>query len=175
MDAADPLAAFVDRFVIADPGLCYLDGNSLGRLPQATAERLARFVEEEWGGLLVEGWERWIDLPTEVGDELGRVLLGAGPGQVALCDSVTVNLYKLASAALGARPDRHVVVMAEGEFPTDSYVIQGLAGASNGARGAADAGLRHRRRRPHGAGVPVAGRLLHRSPGRPERDHAARP
>jgi kynureninase len=127
MDAADPLAAFVEGFVAADPGLCYLDGNSLGRLPRATAARLARFVEDEWGGDLVEGWDRWVDLPTRVGDELGRVLLGAAPGQVAVCDSVTVNLYKLAAAALAARPGPGTIVMADGEFPTDRYIIDAVA------------------------------------------------
>jgi kynureninase len=113
--------------VVAEPELCYLDGNSLGRLPRATADRLARFVEREWAGDLVEGWDRWIDLPTAVGDEIGRVLLGAAPGQVVVCDSVTVNLFKLAGAALGAVPDRSVLVVPDGEFPTDRYVLEGLA------------------------------------------------
>jgi len=112
---------------VTDPDLCYLDGNSLGRVPRATAARLADFVEREWGGQLVEGWNRWIDMPTDVGNELGRVLLGASPGQVVVCDSVTVNLFKLAAAALADRPDGSVVVVADGEFPTDRYVVEGLA------------------------------------------------
>jgi kynureninase len=127
LDRDDPLAGFVDRFVIPDPDLCYLDGNSLGRLPKATAARLRWVVEDEWGGELVEAWDHWIELPTSVGDELGRVVLGAGPGQVVVCDSVTVNLYKLTAAVLDARPDRSVIVTAETEFPTDRYVLEGLA------------------------------------------------
>jgi kynureninase len=129
MDAADPLAAFVERFVVTDPDLCYLDGNSLGRLPRATAERLARFIADEWGGRLVQGWDTWVDLPATVGDDLGRVLLGAEPGQVLVCDSVTVNLYKLAAAALAHRPERRVIVVPETEFPTDRYVLDGVAAA----------------------------------------------
>ncbi len=113
--------------MVAEAELCYLDGNSLGRPPRATANRLAQFFEREWAGDLVEGWDRWIDLPTAVGDELGRVLLGASPGQVVVCDSVTVNLYKLAGAALAALPDRSVLVVPDGEFPTDRYVLEGLA------------------------------------------------
>jgi kynureninase len=131
MDAADPLARFVDRFVVTDPDLCYLDGNSLGRLPRTTADRLARFVHDEWGGRLVRGWDTWVDLPAKVGDDLGRVLLGAEPGQVLVCDSVTVNLYKLAAAALAHRPGRRVIVVPEGEFPTDRYVLDGVAVARN--------------------------------------------
>jgi kynureninase len=131
LDAEDPLAGFVDMFVSADPRLCYLDGNSLGRLPKATRDRLADVIDLEWGVELVRGWERWIELPTRVGDELGAALLGAGPGQVVVCDSTTVNLYKLAAAAVDAQPGRQVVVTDDGNFPTDRYVIQGLAAERN--------------------------------------------
>src|SRR5436190_12088178 len=103
-DAADPLAHFRDRFATTDPGLIYLDGNSLGRLPLATAERISRVVLDEWGAGLIRSWDHWIDLPARAGDLLGEHLLGAAPGQVAVSDSTTVNLYKLACAALDAQP-----------------------------------------------------------------------
>ena len=109
LDAADPLAAFRDRFVVTDPDLVYLDGNSLGRLPRATVERLGTVVADEWGGELVRGWDHWIEEPGRVGDLIAG-LVGAGPGEVIVSDSTTVNFYKLALAALEARAgpaDRH--------------------------------------------------------------------
>jgi kynureninase len=128
LDAADPLAGFRDRFAVPDPALVYLDGNSLGRLPLATAERLRTVVEAEWGGELVRAWPRWIELPARVGDLIGTGLLGAAPGQVVVSDSTTVNLYKLAAAALAARPGRTAIVTDDDNFPTDRYVLAGLAG-----------------------------------------------
>src|SRR5437764_2636829 len=127
LDAADPLAAFRDRFVLADPGLVYLDGNSLGRLPRSTADRLREAVEREWGAELFRGWSHWIELSRRVGDLIGTRLLGARPGEVLLSDSTTVNLYKLAAGALAARPGRRVIVTDDDNFPTDLYVLQGLA------------------------------------------------
>jgi len=127
LDAADPLAGFRDRFVREDPSLIYLDGNSLGPLPQATRARIAEVVGQEWGAGLVRSWHHWIELPGQVGDLLGEHLIGAAPGQVAVCDSTTVNLYKLACAALDARPGRSVVVTDDDNFPTDRYVLQGIA------------------------------------------------
>jgi len=127
LDAADPLAGFRDRFVREDPSLIYLDGNSLGPLPRATRARIAEVVADEWGAGLVRSWHRWIELPGQVGDLLGEHLIGAAPGQVAVCDSTTVNLYKLACAALDARPGRSVVVTDDDNFPTDRYVLQGIA------------------------------------------------
>jgi kynureninase len=132
LDAADPLAAFRDEFVEMEPGLIYLDGNSLGRLPRATARRLAHVVETEWRAGLVRSWESWIDLPARVGDLLGTTLLGARPGEVVVSDSTTVNLYKLAAAALEARGDRGTILTATDEFPTDRYVLSGLAAARGG-------------------------------------------
>ena len=132
LDAADPLAGFRDRFVREDPSLIYLDGNSLGPLPRATQARIAEVVSQEWGAGLVRSWHRWIGLPAQVGDLLGEHLVGAAPGQVAVCDSTTVNLYKLAWAALGARPGRSVIVTDDDNFPTDRYVLQGIAAQRGG-------------------------------------------
>ncbi len=124
-DASDPLAAHRDLFVVDEEGPVYLDGNSLGRQPRAAAAA-ARRALEEWAVDLVGGWERWVDVPSQVGDLVGR-LVGAEPGQVVLADSTTVNLYKLAAAALDARPGRTVVVADTNDFPTVRYVLQGLA------------------------------------------------
>jgi kynureninase len=130
LDRDDPLASFRDRFVVDDPDLIYLDGNSLGRLPRRSLERLRTLVEREWGRRLVRSWnEGWMDLPARAGDLIGRHLLGAAPGQVVVSDSTSVNLYKLAVAALDARPGRTVIVSDMGNFPTDRYVLEGLAAA----------------------------------------------
>ena len=129
LDADDDLAGFIDRFVIDDPDLIYLDGNSLGRLPRATRQRLARAVDEEWGRDLIRSWDHWIDLPTRVGDLIADAIVGAQPGEVTVSDSTTVNFYKLATAALNARPGRDVIITDDDNFPTDRYVIQGLAAA----------------------------------------------
>ena len=131
-DADDPLAGFRDRFLLADPSLIYLDGNSLGMLPLSTAGRIADVVRREWGTGLVRSWSHWIGLPGRAGDLLGGCLLGAAPGQVVVCDSTTVNLYKLARAALAARPGRPVIVTDDDNFPTDRYVLAGIA-AERGA------------------------------------------
>ena len=128
LDAADPLRAFRERFVLEEAGddRIYLDGNSLGRLPRAAAARIAERVED-WGMRLVGGWADWIDLPTRVGDALAAGVLGAQPGEVVVSDSTTVNLYKLARAALALRPDRRAIVVDRNEFPTDRYVLEGIA------------------------------------------------
>ena len=127
LDAADPLATFRRRFVIPDPRLVYLDGNSLGRPPLAALERLARVAAEEWAGRLIRGWDEWLTAPRRVGDLLGTTLLGAEADEVAICDSTTVNLFRLASAALDARPGRRFIVTDRANFPTDRYVLDGLA------------------------------------------------
>ena len=130
LDAADPLASFRERFVLEGEGdgRIYLDGNSLGRLPLATQARLAAAVEE-WGDRLVGGWPEWIELPTRVGDLLARHVLAARPGEVLVCDSTTVNLFKLAHAALDARPGRRAIVADPDDFPTDRYVLEGICAA----------------------------------------------
>jgi kynureninase len=130
LDARDPLAGFRDKFARDQRDgreLIYLDGNSLGRLPLATAERIARVVREEWGAGLIGSWDHWMGLPARVGDLLGEHLLGAAPGQVAVSDSTTVNLYKLACASLDARPGRRAIVTDDDNFPTDRYVFQAIA------------------------------------------------
>jgi kynureninase len=126
-DGADRLRAYRRRFVIADDDLIYLDGNSLGRLPRATRRRLRQAVDQEWGGELIRGWDTWIDLGRRVGDVLAGRVLDAEPGELVVSDSTSVNLYKLAAAALTARPQRRVIVTDDDNFPTDRYILAGLA------------------------------------------------
>ena len=133
LDTNDPLRAFRERFVDAEPDVVYLDGNSLGRLPNATAERLTRVVDDEWGRELVRGWDHWIEDAQRVGDLIAASLVGAQPGEVAVSDSTTVNLYKLADAALAAGAGRRYIVAAPEEFPTDRYVLEGLPKARHDA------------------------------------------
>ena len=131
LDAADPLGGLLDRFVDrdADEGVvAYLDGNSLGRPTRATVEGIERFVREAWGGRLIRGWyEGWMDWPQGLGDRLGRVCLGAAAGQTVVADSTSVMLYKLACAAVAARPGRTEIVTDVNDFPTDRYVLEGIA------------------------------------------------
>ncbi len=124
----DPLAGYRDRFV-ESPGLvAYLDGNSLGRPLTASIERVERFMREEWGGRLIRGWdEGWLDLPLTIGDDIARVVLGSAPGQVAVGDSTSVLLYKLVRGALDARPGRDEIVIERDNFPTDRYIVEGIA------------------------------------------------
>ena len=121
----DALARFRAEFAHEEGGPIYADGNSLGRLPLRTRDRLAELLDQ-WGTELVRGWHGWIELPERIGDELGAAVLGAAPGQTLVCDSVTVNLYKLAGAVLAARPERIVIVTDGGNFPTDRYVLEGI-------------------------------------------------
>ncbi|MFG1926010.1 kynureninase [Cryptosporangium sp. NPDC048952] len=132
LDAADPLAHFRDRFVAADI-VAYLDGNSLGRPLRVTRDNLVRFVDDVWGERLIRAWdEGWMETPTTLGDTIGRVTLGAAPGQTVVGDSTTVMLYKLVRAALDARPGRTELVLDTANFPTDRYVLEGIA-AERGA------------------------------------------
>ncbi|MGH9105353.1 MAG: kynureninase, partial [Acidimicrobiales bacterium] len=125
-DRADALAGFRAGFVLEPGGPVYLDGNSLGRQPIATAGAVSDLLSE-WGRDLVAGWERWAELPERVGDRIGQ-LLGAAPGQVVVGDSTTVNLYKLAVAAADARPGRPTIVGDANDFPTLRYVLESVAG-----------------------------------------------
>ena len=127
MDASDPLGGYRGRFFISDPNLCYLDGNSLGRLPQATIDAISHVLADEWGTQLVAGWENWVDMAQRVGDRFGEATLGATPGQVLVTDTTSVNLYRLAIAAIRDRPGRTTIVVDEANFPTDRYVLQGIA------------------------------------------------
>jgi kynureninase len=128
LDRADPLAGFRDRFHHEPGDAIYLDGNSLGRLPLRTREALQARIDE-WGSRLVGGWERWLDLPRIAGDALAP-LIGARPGEVVACDSVTVNLFKLATAVLRAEHRPGAILVPAGEFPTDRYVLEGVAAAA---------------------------------------------
>ena len=127
LDRADPLRGFRERFTVPKD-IVYLDGNSLGGLPRATAARVADVVEREWGEGLIRSWNQagWIDLPRRVGDKIAR-LIGARAGEVIVADSTSVNLFKALSGALGLRPDRRVVLTEADNFPTDLYIAEGVA------------------------------------------------
>jgi kynureninase len=129
LDARDPIGPFRARFHIPDERLVYFDGNSLGRLPLTTRDRLRDAVDREWGGELIRGWDTWIDLAVQAGDVIAEGVLGVERGEVVVSDSSSVNLFKLASAALDARPGRTVIVTDDDNFPTDRYVLEGLAQA----------------------------------------------
>jgi kynureninase len=128
MDAADPLAHWRDEFVIPSSFLVYLDGNSLGMMPARTMMRLIHVMNDEWSLGLIRSWDHWVDLPQQVGDRLAP-LIGATPGEVVVHDSTTVNLYQLVDAACALRPDRRVIAISSTEFPTDRYVVDGIAQA----------------------------------------------
>ena len=132
MDRADGLAHYRKRFVGAGTDLVYFDGNSLGRPPAAAIERVERFMREEWGGRLIRGWdEAWLQLPYEIGDQIGRAVIEAKAGQTVIGDSTTVLIYKLARAAVDAQlardPQRREIVVDRDNFPTDRYVLEGIA------------------------------------------------
>lgn len=127
LDQRDPLQSFKEQFVIADPDTCYLDGNSLGRLPHATIRAINEFLTQEWGREVVTGWSHWVDEAQSVGDLIGRSALGAAAGQVLACDTTSVNFYQLASAAIAARSGRKTIITDAANFPTDRYILQGLA------------------------------------------------
>ena len=127
LDQEDPLAKFRELFVIADHEICYLDGNSLGRLPKATIDRVNSFLTDEWGKELVDGWSHWIDQAQTAGDLLAKTALGAGPGQTLVCDTTSVNFYQLCVAAIQANPGRKKIIIDSANFPTDRYIVQGIA------------------------------------------------
>ena len=127
LDKNDPLADYRSKFVITDPNLCYLDGNSLGRLPHATVKAVSDFLSQEWGNEVVTGWSHWIDEAQVAGDLLGRAALGAAAGQVLVCDTTSVNFYQLCLAAINARPGRKTIITDAANFPTDRYILDGIA------------------------------------------------
>lgn len=126
LDSRDPLASFRDQFVITDPDLVYLDGNSLGMMPKVAQERARQIVEEQWGVDLIRGWNKgWWDAPTRVGDKIGG-LIGAVPGQTIVSDTVSLNLFKLAASALTIQPNRKKIITDTFNFPSDLYILQGI-------------------------------------------------
>src|SRR3954471_6467217 len=131
LDDVDPLAGFRARFTGTDddgPGrLLYLDGNSLGRLPRDNPAALHRAVEEQWAKGLVGSWAHWIGDATRIGDALAADVLGAAAGEVLVGDSTSVNLYKLLVAGVRAQPGRDVLVASADDFPTDRYIVAGVA------------------------------------------------
>jgi len=133
LDAADPLAFARDRFSLPD-GLAYLDGNSLGALPRATPAHIADVVERQWGGDLITSWNQhsWIDWPQQVAAKLAPIV-GADSSELLIADSTSVCLFKLLVAGLQAQTGRRVILTETGNFPTDNYVMQGIAGLLPGA------------------------------------------
>lgn len=125
LDKKDPLAKFRERFVISDPELIYLDGNSLGRLPLLSKERLVKCILNEWGDRLIRSWDNWLPIARRIGDKLAENLLGAQKGEVVITDNVTINLYKLLNGAIDI--DRPIIVTNIGNFPTDKYVPQRIS------------------------------------------------
>ena len=134
LDNADPLRSYREKFLGSDdPSItAYLDGNSLGRPTKAGVERINAFMTQDWGGRLIRGWdEQWFDLPVTIGDALADATLGAAPGQTTIGDSTTVLLYKLARAAIDMRPGRTEIVIDRDNFPTDRYLLEGIAAEKN--------------------------------------------
>jgi kynureninase len=127
LDKNDPLAHFKSQFVVGDPEMCYLDGNSLGRLPKATVTAINDFMTKEWGPEVVTGWSHWVDEAQPTGDLLGAAALGAAAGQVLVCDTTSVNFYQLCLAAIHARPGRKTIITDAANFPTDRYILDGIA------------------------------------------------
>ncbi|GHG77829.1 kynureninase [Alishewanella longhuensis] len=127
LDATDPLASKRDAFFLPDNTL-YLDGNSLGAMPRVAALRAHQVLNEQWSRDLIKSWNshQWIDLPHKVGEKIAP-LLGAAPGQVICCDSTSVNLFKILSCAMLMQPGRTKILSQAGNFPTDLYMVQGLA------------------------------------------------
>lgn len=125
LDAEDPLAPYRREFVDTSTAV-YLDGNSLGRLPQRTVARLEHVLRDEWGDGLIRSWDRWLDMPRRVGDRLAPVL-GARAGEVVVHDSTSVNLYQLVHAAVTLAGDRRVIAVDRYDFPSDRFVVEGVA------------------------------------------------
>jgi len=133
MDAADPLRATRDRFVLPE-GVIYLDGNSLGAASINVFDEIEAAAKQEWARDLIRAWNtaRWFDMPVDLGDRLGR-LIGAAPGQSVVCDTTSINIYKVLHAALAMRPERSVIVAEGDSFPTDLYMAEGVASTRPGS------------------------------------------
>ena len=126
LDARDPLAPLRAQFELPE-GVIYLDGNSLGPLPRSARERARLVLEEQWGRDLIASWNKagWFALPQRLGDRLAP-LIGAGPGEVVVTDTTSVNLFKVLAAALRRNPQRKIIVSERDNFPTDLYIAQGM-------------------------------------------------
>ena len=125
LDAQDPLAHFRERFIITDPTLIYMDGNSLGRLPKATLPLAEDLIQQQWGNRLIRSWnEGWFTAPERVGEKIAR-LIGAQPDEVIIADSTSVNLFKLVVSALDYQRGRARIVTDNLNFPSDIYILQG--------------------------------------------------
>ncbi|WP_421913089.1 kynureninase [Mesorhizobium sp.] len=133
MDAADPLRSMRERFILPKD-VIYLDGNSLGAASHAVFDELQKASTQEWAQDLIRAWNTagWFDMPTTLGDQLGR-LIGAAAGQTVVCDTTSINIYKVLHAALAMRPDRSVIVAEGDSFPTDLYMAEGVASTRPGA------------------------------------------
>jgi kynureninase len=126
LDSKDKLASFRDLFLIHDPSLIYLDGNSLGILPKSAQQKAREVVDEQWGKDLIRGWNKgWWEAPARVGDKIGK-LIGAGAGQVLVNDTVSLNLFKLATSALTLQPNKKRIITDTFNFPSDLYILQGI-------------------------------------------------
>lgn len=122
---------YLDRFVIQDPAVVYLDGNSLGRLAKQTAERIDQVVGQEWGNELISSWNRhWLSLGRRLGDKIG-LIIGSKPGETIVCDSTSINLFKLAWGLMGQRGNRTKIITDRANFPTDLYILESVAKLSN--------------------------------------------
>ncbi|MGH1564839.1 kynureninase [Mumia sp. DW29H23] len=130
LDQKDPLARFREEFLRAEDPVAYLDGNSLGRPPLRTLQRVEEVLRREWGERLIRSWEDgWLDLPEQVGDRLAAACLGAAPGQTVIAESTSVNLFKVVNAGCDLRPDRDEIVATDTDFPTDRYLVESVAAA----------------------------------------------
>lgn len=130
LDLADPLAAYRDEFLLGDDPVAYLDGNSLGRPPRRTLDRVESLLRHEWGQRLIRSWEDgWLELPEQVGDRLAAACLGAAAGQTVIAESTSVNLFKALHAACGLREGRDEIVASDADFPTDRYLVESVAAA----------------------------------------------
>ena len=127
LDLNDPLSEYQNEFHVTDKDLCYLDGNSLGRLPLKSIEKISSFLKDEWGSELVEGWEHWINEAQVGGDLLAESILGARKGEVLVCDTTSVNFFQLCSAVVKADQTRKTIITDAANFPTDRYILEGIA------------------------------------------------
>ncbi len=132
LDAADPLSPFRDEFHLRE-GLIYLDGNSLGAMPKGTAARMQTTLHHEWREGLITSWlgADWVNSPRRIGDKIAR-LLGADEGEIVVCDSTSINIFKALTAALSLQDGRSILLTEATNFPTDHYMMQGIEGFSGG-------------------------------------------